>query len=79
MVCGGQLRHSLPDHTSYPDDRFEDIERFSVRTLNTATRSLRFSLDYETTCPRAALPPPTPPAPTKKRVTLLQYLLGWYR
>ncbi|XP_050736183.1 mucin-17-like isoform X1 [Eriocheir sinensis] len=78
MLCGGQLRHNLPGQDT-TDDRFEDVERFSVRTLHGATRSLRFSMSYETKCPRAPPPPSTTPAPTRKTVTLLQYLLGWYR
>lgn len=64
---------------TFSSDRFDDVERFSVRTLNGATRSLRFSMSYETKCPRAPPTPSTTPAPTRKTVTLLQYLLGWYR
>ncbi|XP_066937254.1 uncharacterized protein [Macrobrachium rosenbergii] len=79
IICGGLLRQETIEEKDYEDDRFSDVERISVRSMEDATRSLRFQLQYETDCPEMKAETTTTPAPVRKTVTLLQYLLGWYR
>ncbi|XP_068220316.1 uncharacterized protein [Palaemon carinicauda] len=78
VICGGLLRHEAIEEKDSEDDRFSDIERISVRSMEGATRSLKFQLQYETDCPEMKVETTTK-APVRKTVTLLQYLLGWYR
>ncbi|XP_064112415.1 serine-rich adhesin for platelets-like [Macrobrachium nipponense] len=78
VICGGLLRQEAIEEKDYEDDRFDDVERISVRSMEGATRSLRFQLQYETDCPEMKVETTTAP-PVRKTVTLLQYLLGWYR
>ncbi|KAK7071811.1 hypothetical protein SK128_001890, partial [Halocaridina rubra] len=78
VICGGQLRSDFPGKEAEEDDRFKNVERIQVRALEGASRSLQFEFQYETHCPEQK-EDPTPAPPVKKTVTLLQYLLGWYR
>lgn len=50
-----------------------------MRTMEGAKRSLRFSMKYKTECPVVKTESPKPKPPGRKTVTLLQYMLGWYR
>ncbi|XP_042859724.1 mucin-5AC-like isoform X2 [Penaeus japonicus] len=79
IICGSRLRGEsvFNEDKNYEDERFRDVERVSIRTMDSASRRLRFSFDYETNCPVSKTT--TTPAPVRKTVTLLQYLLGWYR
>nr|XP_027215339.1 flocculation protein FLO11-like [Penaeus vannamei] len=78
IICGSRLRgESVFEDKNFEDERFRDVERVSIRTMENASRRLRFSFDYATDCPVPKTT--TTPAPVRKTVTLLQYLLGWYR
>ena len=60
-------------------ERFENLERLTVVQKVNSPVSIQFRMDYSTTCPVTKQESTEETNPPKKRVTLLQYLLGWYR